>query len=159
MSLVGIFVAFIFLIFVIAFRVSSGRIDGRFPPRRLGTAVFALGLIAFITMAFFYGCLLLGQAVAFPVYYLSAMGQFLLSLQTIGAISVDLTLVSTGIFLMVHRRLYSDSELWLIAGLIYVMAGISGLAYPIIFEFPSTTVVAGIVGATCFLSGGATQKT
>jgi hypothetical protein len=78
---------------------------------------------------------------------------------SIGFLMLDICYVLYGIaalyigaFYVTHRGLYSRSRLWATAGATYMIAGVLSISIILVYLTYILSLVAGIIGATCFLA-------
>jgi hypothetical protein len=149
-AVLGTIGAVLFLIFAVLNMSSMIALRARLSGNRAGVISGSVGLIASILGMLYYLATILGVT-----YY----NELSIILPVMYAVLIASTMVLIGVFFLLYRRRFSDGDVSMAAGIVYIFAGsteVSILSYPVYYSAyvvnPPLFLVAGALGLACFLA-------
>jgi hypothetical protein len=147
----GIASSALLFVFTILLGFSMFKVAARLRGNVVGEAASLLGFAAALTGIVYYVSILLGTILVGEVYYSYTLSDLGLLLWIMFEVFLGSTLILLGAFFLAHHRQSVSSGLWQATGIVYMIAGSLVLSSVMNLLAPLFIVLAGFMGATCFL--------
>ncbi len=165
LSILSIIGTALLLVFAVLHMGSMVAIRRRVDGDRMGVVSASAALVASIVGVLYYVLTYLGLTL--DIHYNPDGSVSSTSINALGAgvpvaynLLLTVTMILVGVFFLVCRESFSNAELWMVTGLLYVLAGAFQLGYtsPYYFMYvylasSAMFIVVGVMGAICFFTG------
>ena len=147
---VGIVCSIIFFVFVFLFWVSTRKVTGNYGDRHSWKFGFFCGIVASVALLVLD---ILSLYSALTGYYMLAF--LIVILPLVYDAFLASTLILVGVFFVLHRKNFANSEVWLVTGVFYVYAGVLSLPTAYFSSLLPSSLAPAIIGTLCFLDSTA----